>query len=249
MVDEIPLAGGFINEVVLKDGSVRRPVGPHSPFTHRLLEHFERCGWQGAPRLLGLDEQGREILTFVGGHVPYNLDRSPYAETDASLNRLATMVRQFHDLTADTDLCGDAETVCHNDLAPRNTVYTDEAQSALPVAFIDWDAAAPGERIHDVAHLCWQYLRLGTMVTDLPETARRMRLVADAYGLDRHGRARLVDAVLWWQDRCWRGIEAEAAAGDAAKIMLVEMDVPGWIRTTWQWVCDHRSELDAALTE
>lgn len=249
MVDEVPLAGGFINEVVLKGGSVRRPVGPHSPFTHRLLEHFERCGWQGAPRLLGLDTQGREMLSFIDGHVPFEQDRSPYTESDASLIRLATMVREFHDLTADPAFCGDAETVCHNDLAPRNTIYTDQTSGALPVAFIDWDAAAPGERIHDVAHLCWQYLRLGTPVTDLPETSRRMRLVADAYGLDRHGRARLVDTVLWWQDSCWRGIEAKAAEGDAAMIGLVELDVPAWIRTSWQWVRDHRSGLEAALIE
>jgi len=58
--------------------------------------------------------------------------------------------------------------VCHNDLAPNNTVYSrngagpgDGGAGLRPVAFIDWDLAGPGRRIHDVAHVCWQYLGLG----------------------------------------------------------------------------------------
>jgi aminoglycoside phosphotransferase (APT) family kinase protein len=247
MVDEVPLSGGFVNEVALKDGSVRRPVGPHSPFVHRLLEHFERRGWDGAPRLLGIDEDGREMLGFIEGHVATERNRSAYAESDASLERIATLLRECHDLCADPALAGSAETVCHNDLSPRNTVYADAGPGALPVAFIDWDGAAPGERIHDVAHLCWQFLMLGTPVTDVAETARRMRLVGDAYGLDRDRRGRLVATVLWWQDRCWRGIEAQAAAGDPAMVRLRDLGATVWIREDWQWVREHRTALESAM--
>jgi aminoglycoside phosphotransferase (APT) family kinase protein len=248
MADERTLPGGFINEVVLKDGSVRRPVGPHSAFVHRLLQHFERHGWNGAPRLLGIDEDGREMLGYIEGHVAIEQNRSAYAESDESLARLATMVREFHDLTAaDPALCGGAETVCHNDLAPKNTVYADASDGAPPVAFLDWDGAAPGERIHDVAHLCWEYLRLGTPVTDLAETARRMRLVSDAYGLDRDRRGRLAETVPWWQERCWRGIEAGAAAGDPAMVRLRELGAPVWMREDHRWVTEHRAALEAAL--
>lgn len=28
----------------------------------------------------------------------------------------------------------------------------------------------------------------------------------------RHGARGLLETILWWQDRCWRGIEAKAAA-------------------------------------
>lgn len=247
MAHETPLPGGYVNEVVLKDGSVRRPVGPHSPFVHRVLEHLEDHGWSGAPRLLGRDEEGREMLGFIEGHAAIEHGRSAYAESDASLARLAAMVREFHDLCADPALSGDAETVCHNDLAPKNTVYTDAGPGALPVAFIDWDGAAPGERLHDVAHLCWEFLRLGTPVTDLPETARRMRLVADAYGLDPDRRSRLVDTVLWWQDRCRRGIEAGAAAGDPAMVRIRDLGAPVWIKGDHDWVLEHRAALGAAL--
>ena len=34
---------------------------------HELLAFFERAGWDGAPRFLGFDGQGREILSFVDG--------------------------------------------------------------------------------------------------------------------------------------------------------------------------------------
>ncbi|MEU8136458.1 phosphotransferase family protein [Streptodolium elevatio] len=65
--------------------------------------------------------------------------------------RVARLVREFHDLTAGTALAGEHEVVCHNDLSPRNTVYRPVSGSRRPVAFIDWDLAAPGARIDDVA--------------------------------------------------------------------------------------------------
>ena len=40
---------------------------------HALRRHFERVGFDGAPRFLGIDEDGREILSFVQGepgHAP-----------------------------------------------------------------------------------------------------------------------------------------------------------------------------------
>ncbi|MFF1916255.1 hypothetical protein ACFVYE_32640 [Streptomyces sp. NPDC058239] len=38
---EIPLTGGRITKGVVRVGdTVRRPVGPHSPFVHRLLRHL-----------------------------------------------------------------------------------------------------------------------------------------------------------------------------------------------------------------
>ncbi|MEU6857898.1 phosphotransferase [Glycomyces sp. NPDC046736] len=243
MGDEVPLEGGWMSSAVLKDGSVRRSVGTNAGFAHRLLRHFENAGWDHAPRLLGVDPEGREMLGYIEGEAAIEFDRSAYAETDASLARLGALVRQFHDLAADPALSGEAETVCHNDLSPKNTIYVD----GLPVAIIDWDGAAPGERVHDVAHLCWQHLRLGPKATDVPETARRLGLVCDAYGLDEDRRSRLVEAVLWWQERCWRGIEAEAAAGDPVKIRLRDMGTPAWIRECHVWVESHQAELEAAL--
>lgn len=114
-----------------------------------------------------------------------------------------------------------------------------------PLAFVDWDLAAPGERIHDVAHVCWQYLDLGPDVTDLPATARRIALICEAYGLD--DTRRLLDTVLWWQDRCRRGIEAGAERGERGMVALRARGVVDGIRDARAWVAAHRRELGAFL--
>jgi len=226
------LPGGFVNSVVRVGDTVRRPPAP--PFVHRLLAHLAAHDWPGAPRFLGIDDQGREILTYVAGHVPW---QQP-VRTDASLAGVARLVRAFHDLTAGTTLAGDAEVVCHNDLSPKNTVY---GPGAEPVAFIDWDLAAPGARIHDVAHTCWQFVGLGPGV-DPTEAARRVRLVADAYGLT--DRADLVETILWWQDRCWRGIDARADAGDPAMARLRDDGAVRGVRAARDWTAAHRHLLE-----
>ncbi|MCQ8194438.1 phosphotransferase [Streptomyces rugosispiralis] len=137
------------------------------------------------------------------------------------------------------------EVVCHNDLSPKNTVYRPVSGALRPVAFIDWDLAAPGVRIHDVAHVCWQYLSLGPSIQDASEAARRLRLIADTYELvDRRD---LVSVILWWQDRCWRGIEAAADAGNLAMIRLRDAGVVAEVQQAYQWVSEHRDHMDRAL--
>src|ERR1700727_3956491 len=117
-------------------------------------------------RVRGTDGQGREVLSFIDGHVAWEPAQPPSVTSDASLAGVARLVREFHDLTAGTALAGGAEVVCHNDLSPKNTVYRDDGAGLRPTTFIDWDIAGPGERIHDLAHVCWQYLALGPGVDD-----------------------------------------------------------------------------------
>jgi hypothetical protein len=206
-MEESVLGGGAVNEVVRVGETVRRTPSERSGFVRELLALFENARWQGAPRFLGVDERGREIFGHVEGRAAVTPRERAAARTDEALAEVARLVRAFHDLTHGTALAGDRDVVCHNDLAPKNTVY----EGWRPVAFIDWDLAAPGERTHDIAHVCWQYLELGPGVEDVRGTARRIRLICDAYGLDE--RDGLLDTVLWWQDRCRRGIEAGALRG------------------------------------
>jgi hypothetical protein len=239
VVGEYSLRGGSVNTVVRAGDTVRRRPG--GPFVHELLDFFERSGWGGAPRFLGLDEQGREILSFVDGYVPWQEPGMPGVTAEASLVRVVELVREFHDLTAGTPLAGDAQVVCHNDLAPNNTVYSPDGSGLCPVAFIDWDLAAPGRRIHDVAHVCWQYLGLGPGALVGP-AARGIRLICDAYRLD--GRDEIVDVIMWWQDRCWRGIEAGAVAGDPAMFRLRNDGAVLEVQAAFRWVAEHRAELE-----
>ncbi|MET7685306.1 phosphotransferase [Streptomyces sp. NPDC005423] len=244
-MSESSLSGGSINHVVRVGATVRRPTSAATKFVSDLLKSFEANGWPGAPRHHGIDEDGREVLTYVDGHVAWEPRQPSAVYSDESLLRVAQLVRQFHDLTAGTALAGAHEVVCHNDLAPKNTVYRPVRGELRPVAFIDWDLAAPGARIHDVAHVCWQYLGLGPSVGDVSDTARRLRLIADGYALvDRRA---LVPTILWWQDRCRRGIEAAAESGNPAMIRLRAAGAVTEVREAYQWVSDHRLALDRAL--
>lgn len=238
------LPGGFVNRVVRDGDTVRRNPGDRAEFVHQLLGHFEQRGWTGAPRLVGVDEQGREVLTFLDGYVAWQSSTDGVSSAE-SLAEVARLVRQFHDLTAGTPLAGDQEVVCHNDLSPRNTVYRDGGQGLRPVAFIDWDIAAPGARLHDVAHMCWQYLELGPTVDDPVAASHGVRLMCDAYGLA--DRSQVVATILWWQDRCWRGIDAGVRAGDPAMARLREAGAVSSVRAAYDWVLAHRAEFEAAL--
>jgi Ser/Thr protein kinase RdoA (MazF antagonist) len=245
VVEEV-LAGGLVNDVVRVDATVRRRVGDHTAFVHALLRLLEERAWSGAPRALGFDEQGREALTFIEGYVAWDPAQRARVTSEPALVRVAELTRELHALTAGTSLAGGAEVVCHNDLAPRNTVYRDLGNGLRPVAFIDWDNAAPGERIHDLAHVCWQYVGLGPDLTDVTQAASRVRLICDAYGLAQ--RDRLLDTVLWWQDRCWRGIEARAAEGDPAMRRLRDRGAAAEVRASFEWTREHRRELERQLS-
>ncbi|WP_043627722.1 phosphotransferase [Nonomuraea candida] len=243
-MSETPLPGGFVTAVVRVGDTVRRAPGPRAAYVHELLRLFERHGWPGAPRFLGLDERGREILEYVDGHVAWEEAQPDGVTSDESLARVAELVRRFHDLTAGTPLAGKSEVACHNDLSPKNTVYRDGGAGLRPVAFIDWDLAAPGRRLHDVAHVCWQYAALGPGA-EPGAAAGRLRMICDAYGLADRGE--VVDGVLWWQDRCRRGIEADGAAGMPHAVRLRADGVVEQVRAARDWVAAHRADLARAL--
>ncbi|MBF6065931.1 phosphotransferase [Nocardia terpenica] len=241
------LPGGAINPVVRQGNRVRRPMGPHADFVHSLLHYFGRSDWRGAPRLLGTSGND-EILTYIEGYAAWEPNRHREIRTDESLAAVAKLTREFHDLTAGHPLAGSEEVVCHNDLSPANTIYTRGASGLAPIAFIDWDLAAPGPRIHDIAHLCWQYLDLGPTHTDLVGTARRIRLICDAYGLPTAARTDLLDTVLWWQHRSRRGIESGAEAGNTALQNLCAAGIPDRIRAAHTWVTDNYPQLQHLIT-
>ena len=209
---------------------------------HAVLDHLAARGWAGAPRHLGTDEHGREVLSYVDGHVPLTPAERVAVATPETVHAVGALLRELHDLTAGTPLAGDREVVCHNDLSPKNTVYS----AGRPVAFLDWDLAAPGDRIDDVAHCCWQFPELGRSPDQDPAAAARLvRAVADGYGLV--DRSRLVDRILRWQEDCWRGIAAGIAAGDPRFDRLRDAGAVGHVQAEHHWTEAHRAVLDAAL--
>ncbi|MGH3166144.1 MAG: aminoglycoside phosphotransferase family protein, partial [Trebonia sp.] len=97
---EIPLAGGDVTEGVVRVGdTVRRPVGPHSPLVRALLSHLESAGFEGAPRFLGIDGSGREVLTYIEGEVA-GRPRPPWIADEARLASVGRLVRAYDDASA-----------------------------------------------------------------------------------------------------------------------------------------------------
>jgi hypothetical protein len=60
---------------------------------HALLRHLEGAGFDAAPRVLGIDGDGREVLTSIEGFVPYAPDVPAMIWTDEALAVAAQMLR------------------------------------------------------------------------------------------------------------------------------------------------------------
>lgn len=244
---ETPLGGGFVNNVVRVGGTVRRRLARDRPFARELLGFLERAGWPGAPRFLGVDDDGREVLSYIDGHVPWSgVDEPPGVYDEGAVAGVARLLRGLHDLTAGSALAGEEEVVCHNDVNLSNTVYREQADGLWrPVALIDWDLAGPGQRLQDLGHLGWHWAA-GT--TSSPDAAvHLLRVAADSYGVTEDQRRHLVEAVLWWQDRTWRGIQQGIDAGDPAMARLEAAGAVGFVRADWEWTMRHRAALEAGL--
>lgn len=173
--EEIPLTGGRITAGVVRIGdTVRRPRGGNAEFASRLLKHLDGVGFKGAPRYLGVDAEGRDVLSFLPGDVPGELGW----HEDEVLAAAGRLIRHYHDATASFAGRGPAEIVCHNDLSPCNFVF----RAGQPAAMIDFDAAAPGGRIHDLGYAAWLWLDFGNADISPARQAARLKLFLHAYG-------------------------------------------------------------------
>jgi hypothetical protein len=227
MTREQPLAGGFdpSARVVRVGDTVRRPAAPWSPAVRSLLAHLEDVDFEGAPRFLGVDEQERDVLTYVEGDVPL----PPYpawALTDEALDSLGRLLRRFHEATAGLDQSGvtgwsdewsDPEggsVVCHNDLFPENVVFRD----GRVVAFIDFAEAAPGRPLGDLAIAAeeWAPLHAPGARLDHPDGldgVRRVGLLARSYGLEVGRGEELVAVIFQERAEHLAHVREEAATG------------------------------------
>lgn len=61
---------------------------------HALLAHLRTAGFEGAPRPLGIDDRGREALSFIPGTVPWP-DQFDLLEPQQRLAQAAELIREF----------------------------------------------------------------------------------------------------------------------------------------------------------
>jgi len=223
---ESRLEGGNSTEaVVLIDGAVHRPVSANGEYVHELLGHLEEVGFIAAPRFEGLDDQGREVLTYLEGDVPHNVKDTKWS--DDQLKRAAGLLRGFHDATTGTSLAAQGEVVCHNDFAPWNVVFVGDQ----PTAIIDFDDATPGPRIRDVSYALWCWLGIGSEAHSVDDQAARLRLMCGEYGLQDLARVLPEIAERQQEIRAKHLVEGRAEQAEG-----VDRDI--------EWLSKNRAELE-----
>jgi Ser/Thr protein kinase RdoA (MazF antagonist) len=250
---EEPLAGGRDTAGVVRvGGTVRRPASPASPVVRALLRHLAAAGFAEAPRVLGVDARGRDVLGFIAGAVAADPAWRPglpaywpdWLRAEGLLGAHGDLVRRLHAAAAGfrTDFAGwrafrgrqaPGQIVGHGDLGPWNTVYA----RGRPVGVIDWDHVRPIEPMVDFGLAAWAYTPLGD--DRFPDAPRRLRRFCAAYGVTdpetvldavQQGRLLLTERIRFWGHppaRAARSLEGEI----------------GELR----WLAAHRDALAAAL--
>jgi len=193
------LPGGCENQVEKIGETVHRNVKGH-PMLHSYLLYLEKEGVQGVPRFLGLDEQGREILTYLPGKtMGRDFDHThPCLGTDENVVGMARLLRKLHDISVgflQTAIengwenpyfpNGEHEIICHGDAGIWNFVFVEDKVAGL----FDFDQAYPGTRFWDVASPLFCFLPScygydPADIKQIEEGKRRLRLFFDAYGMD-----------------------------------------------------------------
>lgn len=207
-MEEVPLPGGSVAASVVRVGdTVRRSTERWSPAVHLVLQHLEAVGFEGAPRFLGIDDQGRETLSWIEG-TPATRPWPAPLHTEGGLRALVRLLRTLHDAVSTFVPPEDAqwwtgvrplrpgEIVIHGDVGPWNSIWRD----GEPVAYIDWDFAEPAPAIQDLGELAY----FVTPMRDddhcrecgfdaVPDRRARLAAICDEYG--GHDPTEVLDAM------------------------------------------------------
>lgn len=256
------LSGGAVNagRVVRTGRHVRRPLPPNATTLHALLRFLRASSVVEAPLPLAIEGQ-IEVVEYLPGDValaPY----PDWANSERALETLGGLLRRFHDATTRWEIPAAASwsleladplggpVICHNDVCIENVVFRDGQAAAL----LDFDFAAPGRRVWDVAQAARYWVPLTD--PDLPAAADRgvtdpigrLRRFVDAYGLETKARQQLVEVVLEAERRARRFVEAQAACGAAGFVEMWDDAAVRRFDRKMAWIDRHADRIVHALT-
>ncbi|WP_328335636.1 phosphotransferase [Streptomyces sp. NBC_00455] len=257
------LVGGMANSgAVFRQGAlVERPAPRTARALHVHLLGLKEHGFGAAPTPVRLTTDGREQLTFIPGDVA--LPPFPrWVMTQTALRSVGRLLRRLHEAGAaipiDTraawprDLADPAggTMLCHNDVCPENVVFRDGHAFAL----IDFDLAAPGRPLWDVAMTAryWAPMldpasadALYPAGLDVPA---RLRILADGYGPSPQERAELPGVIEQATQTCRDFVADRVADGDPIYVQALTQR-GGWDR--WDriqaWLVTHRETFTNTL--
>jgi hypothetical protein len=234
------LAGGYADGAVRVGDTVRRVVGPWTPAVHALLGYLADQGFAGAPRPLGFDEQGREVLTFLAGEtIGTRKPRPAWVHAEDTLIQVAGWMRDFHRIVAGFVPPPDAVwrgggtwspglIIVHNDATTHNAAWH---QGRL-TGFFDWDFAGPATPEWDLAltAFAWVPLHVRYVVaaegfTDFAARPGRLDRFLGTYGWSGTT-SEFLEVVEARMRAHADGIRGRAAAGDGPSGRLLSQGVP-----------------------
>jgi len=243
------LDGGNAGGAVRVGETVRRPAGPWTPAVHALLGYLADDGFPDSPRPLGIDGQGREIVTFVEGEtVGSTLPWPDWAHTGRMLAEVARWMRRYHEAVSGFVPPDGAVwrmggqwrpglVIGHNDAAPYNAVW----RAGHLAGFIDWDMAGPVSPAWDLAFAAFSWVPLHARhvvaregFTAFGSRPARLRLFLAEYGWTGTT-GEFLDVIRARIRAHAAGVRGLAATGD-----------PLFARLVTQGVAD---DLDTALAE
>lgn len=241
--DPVVLVGNVGGALLVGD-RVHRPTGPWTPAVHDLLRFLDGRV-PHVPRVLGTDEQGREVLTYLPGEV-IDLDRDRL-----SPGRIASLVRWtrgFHEAVTGYRHPGPwryfpvpgASIVGHNDIAPYNACFAGDEVAGV----FDWDLAGPTTPLAELAFLAWNCVPLWRD-DGIASAAERITLIARTYG--GVSPVEVLDAVPGRIQIMIDGIPAAAAAGDPGMAALLRVGEPGRSRRSLESLRARIPRIRAAL--
>ena len=256
--NEEELTGGNVSKVYRSGHTVRREMKPNSEKIHALLKHLEGKGYEYAPKYLGIDDKGREILSFIEGEAG-NYPLKTYMWSEDVLRGIAKMLRLYHEAVSDFSFDDDwqaidntpqqAEVLCHNDFAMYNIIF----QNERPVGIIDFDVAGPGPRLWDIAYTLYTCVPLSRLyltetgeavhyhsVHDAPRIKNRVASFFDAYG---EGIAEnYIEMILLRLEGLCKTITRRASEGDLAFQKMVEQGHLEHYQNDMTFISEHRKE-------
>ena len=236
---EVRLPGGNVGGAVRIGATVRRPTGPWTPAVHALLGYLAGR-LPGVPRVLGQDERGREVLSFLPGRV---IDTGSEMLTPGQIVSVARWTCAFHQAAAGFAHPGPwrffpvpgATMIGHNDIAPYNVCFDGDQACGV----FDWDLSGPSTPLLELAFIAWNCVPLWTDI-GAGAAAERLKLIASAYGAaggpgrpDESGRSggfsasEILHAVPGRIGLMLDGIPVAAAAGDQGMANLMTVGEPG----------------------
>jgi len=221
---EIRLPGGNVGGAIRVGDTVRRDRGPWTPAVHALLDYLHGKV-PAIPEVLGTDDRGREVLSYLPGRV---IDADTELLSDAQLVSLVRWTRCFHDAVAEFSHPGPwrffrvehPSLICHNDIAPYNACFDDDDLTGV----FDWDLAGPSTPLYELAFIAWNTVPLWRDI-GAALAADRLILIAASYG--DFGARQILDAVPERVKLMLHGIPLAAAAGDAGMANIMTAGEPG----------------------